>query len=354
MKKNLNKSLLQYGFLILLIGITTSMVFKTLDISMLSKVMGMVDKKYLIIGMFAILVNIALEGVVLRILIDGTHKVNVRLRGLKLATIGFYYNLVTPFASGSQPMQIYVLTKYKMPLSKASAIITNKSMLYQLVVTFYCSILILFNFDIIRTQLSSVMPLVVMGIAMNLFTILMAILVILNPEKVKLYFNAFARFMFRFKIFKRFENKVDGVGSFIDEYSQSIQFFMKNKKLMISSILLTIIQISFYFSISFWIYKAFNLEGQTYLNILTLQVLLYMAISPIPTPGNVGANELAFFTIFKGVFPSYLMGYAVFLYGGFMYYLILIGSGIFTVITHHRLKAKDSSKENFVASKQIM
>ncbi|NJA35446.1 UPF0104 family protein, partial [Clostridioides difficile] len=27
-----------------------------------------------------------------------------------------------------------------------------------------------------------------------------------------------------------------------------------------------------------------------------------------------------------------------FLYGGFMYYLILIGSGIFTVITHYRMK----------------
>ncbi|MGL5694440.1 MAG: lysylphosphatidylglycerol synthase transmembrane domain-containing protein [Peptostreptococcaceae bacterium] len=351
MKNNLNKSLLQYGFLILLIGVTTSMVFKTLDVSLLSNVMNMVDKKYLFIGMFAILVNIALEGLVLRILIDGTHKVNVRLRGLKLATIGFYYNLVTPFASGSQPMQIYILTKYKMPLSKASAIITNKSILYQLVVTFYCSTLILFNFDIIRTQLSSVIPLVVLGIAMNLFTILMAFLVILNPSKVKQIFNIFANFICKFKLFKRFESKIDGVGNFIDEYSESIQFFIKNKKLMISSILLTVVQISFYFSISFWIYKAFNLEGHTYLNILTLQVLLYMAISPIPTPGNVGANELAFFTIFKGVFPSYLMGYAVFLYGGFMYYLILIGSGIFTVITHHRLKVKDSVKQNLVTSK---
>ena len=65
-----------------------------------------------------------------------------------------------------------------------------------------------------------------------------------------------------------------------------------------------------------------------------------MVISPAPTPGNIGASELAFFTIFKGVFPNYLLGYAVFLYGGFMYYIILIGSGIFTVITHHKLKTR--------------
>ena len=353
MKNNINKNLLQYGFLILLIGITTSIVFKTLDISLLSNVLSMVDEKYLAIGGLAILVNIALEGLVLRILIDGIHKVNVRLRGLKLATVGFYYNLVTPFASGSQPMQIYILTKYKMPLSKAGAIITNKSILYQLVVTMYCSILIIFNFKLIRTQMSAVIPLVVLGIAMNLFTALMAILIILNPSKVKYYTRLFINFICRFKLFKSLENKFDNAESFIDDYSQSIQFFMKNKKLMISTVLITVVQISFYFSISFWIYKAFNLQGHTYLNILTLQVLLYMAISPIPTPGNVGANELAFFTIFKGVFPTYLMGYAVFLYGGFMYYLILIGSGIFTIITHHRIKANCSPKQNLASSRHI-
>ena len=67
MKNNINKNLLQYGFLILLIGITTGIVFKTLDISLLSNVLSMVDEKYLAIGGLAILVNIALEGLVLRI-----------------------------------------------------------------------------------------------------------------------------------------------------------------------------------------------------------------------------------------------------------------------------------------------
>ena len=37
---------------------------------------------------------------------------------------------------------------------------------------------------------------------------------------------------------------------------------------------------------------------------LTLQVFLYMSVSPIPTPGNVGANEIAFFTIFAKVFSK--------------------------------------------------
>ena len=347
MKIKINKTFIQYIFLILLILVTMVMVFKNLDIKMLTTVVKLVDKKYILIGFISIILNSLLEGAVLRILISGIHKVNAKLIGLKLAMVGFYYNLVTPFASGSQPMQIYVLNKYKIPLSKSSAIITNKSILYQLVITIYCSMLILFNFKLLNDNISSLIPLVILGISMNLFTILMAILVILNPNKIKLYTKIIINYICKIRIFKFLQSKACDIENFIDDYSSAVQFFIKNKKLMICVVVLTIIQISSYFSISFWIYKAFNLKGHTYITLLTLQVFLYMVVSPAPTPGNIGASELAFFTIFKGVFPNYLMGYAVFLYGGFMYYLILIGSGIFTVITHHKLKIRFNDRVNF-------
>ena len=141
----------------------------------------------------------------------------------------------------------------------------------------------------------------------------------------------------KFRLFKFLASKDDKIDTFIDEYTESIKFFMSNKKLLIVTVTLTIIQIACYFSVAYWIYRAFNLNTYSFIYLMTLQVYLYMAISPIPTPGNIGANELAFFTIFKRVFPQTLLGYAVFLYGGFMYYLILILSGIFTIYTHYKM-----------------
>ena len=346
MKIKINKTAIQYVFLILLISVTMIMVFKNLDIKMLTNVVKLVDKKYILIGFISIILNALLEGAVLRILISGTHKVNAKLIGLKLAMVGFYYNLVTPFASGSQPMQIYVLNKYKIPLSKSSAIITNKSILYQLVITIYCSMLILFNFKLLNDNISSLIPLVILGISMNLFTILMAILVILNPNKIKLYTKIIINYICKIRIFKFLQSKVNDIENFIDDYSSAVQFFIKNKKLMICVVVLTIIQISSYFSISFWIYKAFNLKGHTYITLLTLQVFLYMAVSPIPTPGNVGANEIAFFTIFSSVFPKEIIGYSVFLYGMIMYYFILVVCGLCTIVFHYKMDKKSNKYYN--------
>lgn len=321
-------------------GVTVYLVLKSLDISMLSSVIAMVKKEYLLVGGIAVILYIILEGVILQVIINEQYKLKSHFVGFRLAIMGFYYNLVTPFASGSQPIQIYVLNKYKVPLSKSTGIITNKTILYQVVITLYCSLFIFLNINKLQYDLKTVMPFVVLGLGVNLFTFIIAFLAILNTTKIKRWCHKFVAYLVKFKLFKFLKIKEDRIDTFIDEYTEAIKFFMKNKKLLIITVILTVIQIACYFSVAYWIYKAFNLNGYSFIYLMTLQVYLYMAISPIPTPGNIGANELAFFTIFKRVFPQTLLGYAVFLYGGFMYYLILILSGIFTIYSHYRMDKK--------------
>ena len=348
MDKNKYKVLLRYIFLIALIIMTFTLVLKNLDISMLSSVITMVNEEYLIVGTGAIVFYIILEGIILQIIINADEKSKSRFLGFKLAIMGFYYNLVTPFASGSQPVQVYVLNKHEVPLSKATGIITNKTILYQVVTTIYCTIFIFLYIEDLSLQMKTVMPLVLLGLGANLFTFIIGFLAIVNTHKVKIISHKIVNNLIKFKLFKFLRNKHHKIDKFIDEYTESIKFFLRDKKVLISSVILTIIQISAYFSIAFWIYKAFDLDGHGFIYLLTLQVYLYMAISPIPTPGNIGANEIAFFTIFKTVFPQTLLGYAVFLYGGFMYYLILIVSGVATIYLHHKMNKNRKKRKNYI------
>lgn len=335
-----NKTFLRYAFLLCLMIATIYLVLKSLDISMLSNIITMVKKEYLLVGGLVILFYIILEGIILQLIINEQYKLNHSFVGFNLAIMGFYYNLVTPFASGSQPVQIYVLNKYKVPLSKATGIITNKTILYQVVTTIYCTIFIIVNASRLKYDLRAVIPFVILGLVVNLFTFIIGFLAIINKKKIKEICHKVVKYLLKFKLFKFLKCKEDNIDLFIDEYIASIKFFMKNKKLLAITVSLTVIQIFCYFSVSYCIYRAFNLSGYSFIYLMTLQVYLYMAISAIPTPGNIGANELAFFMIFKRVFPQTLLGYAVFLYGGFMYYLILILSGIFTIYSHYKMNKK--------------
>lgn len=335
-----NKKVLQYSFLIFLMALTSYLVMNTLDTKLIPKIINFIDYKYIVIGALLILSYIVLEGYIIRLIINSIHKTNLKFLGTKIATMGLYYNLVTPLASGSQPMQIYALTKSDIPISKAISVVVNKTMVFQTIVTLYCGFLVFMNIGELRSELSPILILVSTGMTMNILMLGFGFFVVYSPDKTKKIVNTIIKILKKIKMLKFIDKQETKINNFIDEYNYSVNLFIKDKKALIRSLIFTVIQLTMYFSITFCIYKALRLNGDTYIHLLTLQVFLYMAVSPIPTPGNVGANEIAFFTIFSGVFPEEIIGYSVFLYGIFIYYFILIVCGVFTIISHYRIDKK--------------
>ena len=341
------KICIQYGFLLLLICMTVYLVSTTLDITLIPMIMKLVNKKFIFIGFLIMVLYIILECTIINILIKTIQKTKVRFLAVKIAMMGFYYNLVTPFASGSQPMQIYALNKYDINLSKSIAIVTNKTVLFQTVVTIYSAVIIFLNIEILKNELPSMLVLMSIGMVMNIVSLVGGMLIVLTPNTMKIIVKVIVNILYRLNIFKSLNKKIHTINKFIDEYSYSINLFIKNKKALFLSIILTIIQLTVFFSISYCVYKAFNLNGLSLFEVLSLQVFLYMSVSPIPTPGNVGANEVAFLTIFSNVFPGNIIGYSVFLYSIYVYYFLVVVCGLFTIHTHYHMNKRKNKNRNY-------
>ena len=341
------KICIQYGFLLLLICMTVYLVSTTLDITLIPMIMKLVNKKFIFIGFLIMVLYIILECTIINILVKTIQKTKVRFLAVKIAMMGFYYNLVTPFASGSQPMQIYALNKYDINLSKSIAIVTNKTVLFQTVVTIYSAVIIFLNIEVLKNELPSMLVLMSIGMVMNIVSLLGGMLIVLTPNTMKIIVKVIVNILYRLNIFKSLNKKIHTINKFIDEYSYSIKLFIKNKKALCLSIILTIIQLTVFFSISYCVYKAFNLNGLSLFEVLSLQVFLYMSVSPIPTPGNVGANEVAFLTIFANVFPGNIIGYSVFLYSIYVYYFLVVVCGLFTIHTHYHMNKRKNKNRNY-------
>ena len=341
------KICIQYGFLLLLICMTVYLVSTTLDITLIPMIMKLVNKKFIFIGFLIMVLYIILECTIINILIKTIQKTKVRFLAVKIAMMGFYYNLVTPFASGSQPMQIYALNKYDINLSKSIAIVTNKTVLFQTVVTIYSAVIIFLNIEVLKNELPSMLVLMSIGMVMNIVSLLGGMLIVLTPNTMKIIVKVIVNILYRLNIFKSLNKKIHTINKFIDEYSYSIKLFIKNKKALCLSIILTIIQLTVFFSISYCVYKAFNLNGLSLFEVFSLQVFLYMSVSPIPTPGNVGANEVAFLTIFANVFPGNIIGYSVFLYSIYVYYFLVVVCGLFTIHTHYHMNKRKNKNRNY-------
>ena len=79
---------------------------------------------------------------------------------------------------------------------------------------------------------------------MNIFSLLGGILIVLSPNAMKLIIKMSVNLLSKLKLFKTLNEKLNIINKFIDEYSYSINLFVKNKKALYLSVILTIAQLT--------------------------------------------------------------------------------------------------------------
>ncbi|MFR7897973.1 lysylphosphatidylglycerol synthase domain-containing protein, partial [Turicibacter sanguinis] len=93
----------------------------------------------------------------------------------------------------------------------------------------------------------------------------------------------------------------------------------------------------------------FGLSDFSYLKVLSLQAILYIAVSAIPLPGAVGVSEGGFVMLFATLFPKMLIDSAMLLSRGISFYLFVAISGL-VVLLGHLLIAKQNKKKEGLTS----
>lgn len=260
-----------------------------------------------------------------------------------LTMTGQFYSLITPFASGAQPAQLYYMkTKNNLSYGRATAIIVNKFVAYQLVVT----VLAIIIFPIRYSYISNLHPyakiFIIIGILIHGLGSLLVFGLIFSKVLIHRISLLFISILRKFKINK----DIGSVEKFTEDYRHNLILLLKNKKLLLGVILLTVIQLLFYFDSIFLVYKALNLKGESFINICSLQVQLYIAISFLPLPGAVGASELGFHAIMKMVFGKDILKYGILLWRIITYYFSLLFSGVVILIHTTLLRNTNQPSRN--------
>ena len=98
------------------------------------------------------------------------------------------------------------------------------------------------------------------------------------------------------------------------------------------------IQIICYHSVTYCIYKAFGLSGDSFIRIFAMQAVFYTTVSGMPLPGAIGVSETLFLKIFNGSFPKKLLSGAMLIYRLISFYFYIIVSAIVVVATAVKTK----------------
>lgn len=319
-------------FITAITSITVYLLFRTNELSNIAKLFGKINQSVILLAVLSMALYLYLEALMLHILINWKYNAVKFWVSVKSMFIGQYYSLLTPFASGGQPMQLVEMVKDGLSGTYSTAVLVNKFLYFQIGVTVYSLLLVVLRFDKIVELIQKTYGVIGIGIAVNFVGLASILLMIFKPDMIKAIVD------FLLKIARKFKIKDQKIEKFrvkayrtIDEITESVRVMLFDKRIILKLVILTFIQLSAYFGITYFIYRAFGYDQKTLLDILTVQSVLYMSISLIPAPGSAGVAEGGFLIVFQSVFPQNAISSALLIWRGITYYLNLVVSGIITL-----------------------
>lgn len=328
------KKKLSYGLVAILIFATLSKLFRTLNVeSMISAIKG-ANKLYLGMGIVCMFIYWGIEAGLIDMLVKKVAPKTHYWTSIKTTIVGQYYSFITPFASGGQPAQLYTLSQDNVPGGKATAVLVGKFLLFQVTVTVYSLALTLMRINSLYSNLKQASVFVFTGLIINTIGLGVIIMTAFKPAALEKFVGSIIRGLSKVKIIRKPDEVINNLNGHIEEYSHSIHYLKNDVKNTAYMFFLSVIQVTAFFSITYFIYRALGLSGASVLDIISLQALLYMAVSFIPIPGTVGASELGFHILLGSIFTSHLITIALLLWRGISYYFGLVLCGILTLMIY--------------------
>lgn len=336
MSKDNKKKIFNFCFIAFSSLILMYILMKNNDISSIFDSLKLIKSQYVLAAVGCLFVFWLLEAYMIYKLIlkftDKKSNFSTFWLAIKTTLVGQYYSNITPGASGGQPVQLYIMKDENVPFSEGTAILVEKFLLFQVGVTIYSLVLALYKIKTLIGFSNGATWFVATGLVVNIFMILSIWLISIKPNLIRHVVGFIIDLLAKCRIIKNLGRTKDQFEKFIENYEVSIKKMKSNKKLTLKLFAITFVQLTLFFSITFFIYKSFNLSGTGILEIICLQAFVYMSVSFVPIPGTIGASEMGFMLILGNVFSKNIIGTAILLWRGISYYFSLIFSGIFVIL----------------------
>ena len=326
---------------VLLIILTFYILLKDQNILEIFSIISSIKIQYILVGILCMAIYIILEAVNIGRTLKALNEKSNFLSNIKYALIGFFFSAITPAASGGQPMQIYYMYKDNISISNSTLALLLNLLSMQISTIGIALVSLIFNYGYLNNFLIACFAL---GVFLN-STALILLLIAIFSKRMSAGLINIAIKVLRFLRIKNIEQKKEKFEYELKQYQENAVFLRNNVRLILKTLVTTLIQFLIYYSITYWVYLSFGFTEHNILQLISMQSVLYATVSGIPSPGAVGVSEGAFMQIFRQIYPETTISSAVLLNRGINFYLFVLVSGIVIIINQLRMNREDKVKE---------
>ena len=253
------------------------------------------------------------------------------------AALGKYYDCITPSGAGGQPFQIWYLHSQGYSVGASSAMPLTGFFTMQFGFVGLC--LIMFTFFNGAMKDSAMKITAYVGVVAYMVVPVMIIISGYAPKIAMRIVAFFVRIGAFLRIVKNPNHTIMKAVKSLSSYSKNLRRISSNRKLLVQLLLLSLLFQTAMCSMPFF---AIHTCGGNidYFTALAQCTFITAAITLIPTPGNSGAAEGAFYLIFSTFWPTLIWRFLCY------YSFIIIGVGIYGYNAMVKLKERKQSKNH--------
>ena len=314
----------QTGLFVVIMGITFFAVFRNQDLSGVLQAIGKMKKADLVAAVFLAVGYVSAEGWMIWYLLRSVHGQNSIFRCISYSFIGFFFSGITPSASGGQPMQLYYMKKDGNALSVSSVILMTVALLYKVVLVLLgAGIGLLWRMPL-KEYLEVYYGLYFLGLFCNAAFVVLLLLVMFSPEKIRVFLYRMDNLFTRIGIWKKSDRRKKKTDAFLDGYRETVCFFKSHRKMVAVIFVVTCLQRLLSCLGTYTVYRGLGLSGTGAADIALLQAAICITVEVLPLPGAQGISEAVYHTTFAGIFSGKSLLVSMCVTRGVSFYLNLL------------------------------
>lgn len=286
------------------------------------------DIKYLFIALFLFFLSIIFKSYISYKTVNERNNYTF-LESIKHNIIVQFFNGITPFSTGGQPIEVYMLTKHGVPASKGTMYILQNFIFYQIALVLFGVLAVGYNAIYhIFPQNNLLKHLVLIGFIINTVVAIGIIMISISKKFTTLIVTKLIHFLSKIKLVKEEGKSLISWLNRLEEFHTCAKDLRKRKKLCILGVFFNILSLVCIYIIP--LYIAYSLKDYRSLSIVsTLTASAYVMLigAFVPIPGASGGIEFGFISFFGNLLsPS--MNSAVLLIWRFItyYFGMIIGA----------------------------
>lgn len=241
-----------------------------------------------------------------------------------------FFNGVTPFSTGGQPMEVYMLNKKGMKVSRATNLILQTFLYYQVALVLFGFLAVVVNLKLnLFASVSILNHFIFLGFLINTIVVIVTFVVAFFPKVDGFILRNLLTFLNKIHLIKDLPAAREKWQEHLSEFSSCANNIRQNKKMFVEGVVIHFISLACLYIIP--IFLAFSMREYHSINVInTLIASAYTMVigSFVPIPGASLGIEFGFMNLFGVFFKGSILPALLLIWRFITYYLGVILGGI--------------------------